>query len=518
MSDYIPSSDVISRVMRDLQQRSRSEVYYENPVAWAEEVLGATLWSAQKEILMSLAQNKRTAVKSCHMIGKTYVLGIAATWWAVTRGSQSLVVTTAPNASQVSSGAWNEIRKQWQRHDLPGYVTAKDSWNLEHTRDDGKIAIEEIGFGRSPAKGAAQGVFQGLHRENGVLFLIDEACSVEDSIFVSAEVNTTAPQDRILAVANPDDPATAFGRIFLEEDPTWHTMSVSAYATPNFTGEINQLPVGMSKYFPNKQWVDDMRIQWGGEDSARFKAKILAEFPSSADWMFYTQRGIDKAVEANENLEKTGKPVLGMDVAYKDGDYTVIYANWGGYTRQVGKWNDADLVESQIRARDLAWKLGATEIRIDTVGIGQGVFDLFVRDMRECARNGDDYGFDVIEMIGSEKSTNKNRWANARAERHDWLRMKMLAGEIAIDPEDKELIDEMLSQRYEHTDRGAIQMESKRAMRSRGAKSPDSLDAMIYACADMTHLDEPPTGKQFIDADEYLDDNYGDSVLDALVW
>ena len=44
--------------------------YYNDPVLWAEERAGLILWSKQKEILTSLANNKRTAVKSCHSIGK----------------------------------------------------------------------------------------------------------------------------------------------------------------------------------------------------------------------------------------------------------------------------------------------------------------------------------------------------------------------------------------------------------------------------------------------------------------
>lgn len=514
MSGYTPSTDVISRVMRDLQQRSRKEIYLTRPDIWAEEVLGQELWSAQRKMLLSVAQNKRTAVKSTHSIGKTWTMGVLSSWWVCTRGFQSLVVSTAPTYSQVSAGVWNEIRKQWGEHELPGEVTAGDVWNLIGKRGDGKERREMVAFGRTPSVSNMH-AFNGLHRENGVLFLIDEACGVPETIFTAAEVNTTAEMDRIFAIGNPDDPQTGFGRIFIEDDPTWTKMTVSAFDTPAYTGE--KVSDKVLRHLPQKQWVEDMRIQWG-EDSARFMAKIKAEFPMETDWMFYTQHGIDTAINANESLKQTGRPVLGMDVAHKGGDYTVVYANWGGYVRQVGKWKDADLVESQERARDIAWELGATEIRIDTVGLGQGIFDIFVREMRDYSLEGKDYGFDVIEMIGSEKSTNKNRWANARAERHDQVRMAMLSGEITIDPEDKQLIDEMLSQRYEHNDRGAIQMESKRAMRSRGAKSPDCLDAMIYACADMTHLDEPPTGKQFIDADEYLDDNYGDSVLDALVW
>jgi hypothetical protein len=41
---------------------------------------------------------------------------------------------------------------------------------------------------------------------------------------------------------------------------------------------------------------------------------------------------------------------------------------------------------------------------------------------------------------------------------------------------------------YKFSPKGAIQIESKDDMRSRGVKSPDSLDALTYATADLSHI------------------------------
>ena len=57
---------VIDSVVADLARKSRLAVYFDDPVAWCEEVLKVELYSAQKEMLRSLATNKRTAVKSAH--------------------------------------------------------------------------------------------------------------------------------------------------------------------------------------------------------------------------------------------------------------------------------------------------------------------------------------------------------------------------------------------------------------------------------------------------------------------
>ena len=47
----------------------------EDPVLFAQVVLGQEMWSRQAEILYSVAQHSRTAVKACHASGKTFTAG-----------------------------------------------------------------------------------------------------------------------------------------------------------------------------------------------------------------------------------------------------------------------------------------------------------------------------------------------------------------------------------------------------------------------------------------------------------
>jgi hypothetical protein len=96
--------------------------------------------------------------------------------------------------------------------------------------------------------------------------------------------------------------------------------------------------------------------------------------------------------------------------------------------------------------------------------------------------------YTVISMLGSAASPDKMRWLNARAHIYDELREGMVEGKVDLDPDDKTLLDEMLMIQYKFTPKGAIQIESKDDMRSRGVKSPDSLDALTYATADLTHI------------------------------
>jgi hypothetical protein len=70
----------------------------------------------------------------------------------------------------------------------------------------------------------------------------------------------------------------------------------------------------------------------------------------------------------------------------------------------------------------------------------------------------------------------------------------MIMGTIDLDMLDKDLLDEMMAIKYKFSAKGSIQIESKDDMRSRGMKSPDRLDAAMYAALDMSRLLNSPFG------------------------
>src|SRR6516165_6368733 len=81
-----------------------------NVVLFATSVLGVELWERQIEILHSIQNCRRTAIKSCHGAGKTYALAISAIWW-LTRYADGMVLTTSSTFRQVKSQLWAEIHR-----------------------------------------------------------------------------------------------------------------------------------------------------------------------------------------------------------------------------------------------------------------------------------------------------------------------------------------------------------------------------------------------------------------------
>ena len=98
-------AEALRKAATRVNEDAKTAMYFNDPVLWAEDRAGLILWSKQKEILSSLVKNKRTAVKSCHSIGKTFISAVAAAWWIDTRFN-AMVQSTAPTYEQVHGQLW----------------------------------------------------------------------------------------------------------------------------------------------------------------------------------------------------------------------------------------------------------------------------------------------------------------------------------------------------------------------------------------------------------------------------
>ena len=75
----------------------------------------------------------------------------------------------------------------------------------------GPSGKELVAFVRKPAD-HDQSAFQGIHALRP-LILVDEVCGVPKSIFDAVDALATNSNARVLAIGNPDDPASHFAQI-----------------------------------------------------------------------------------------------------------------------------------------------------------------------------------------------------------------------------------------------------------------------------------------------------------------
>src|SRR5690348_16969390 len=107
-------ADVRRRKAQLLAERKRvSDARYRAlPDVWAWERAKSFVWSKQREILASVRDNRLTAVRSCHGIGKSHSAALLAAWWIdVHAPGEAFVVTTAPTFPQVRAILWRYIRQ-----------------------------------------------------------------------------------------------------------------------------------------------------------------------------------------------------------------------------------------------------------------------------------------------------------------------------------------------------------------------------------------------------------------------
>lgn len=561
---------VVTRVLDDaieqLRRKARIAEYRTNPVAWAQDVLGIDPWSKQQDVLEAVQKYDHVAVRSCHGSGKSFIASIIAAWFiSVHPEGEAIVVTTAPTYHQVHSILWEDIRKHHMRANqryeeglspirLPGYITQSDQWKS----DNGTV----LGFGRKPADNNDHG-FQGIHRRY-VLVIVDESCGIKENLFTAVEAITTTEDSVILAIGNPDDPATEFNKFFsgIKDAKTgkevWHTIDISSFDSPNFTREHEghyrkcthedpdmrkwcqerewakrwdrdkalNLPEHTLAQLPNHTWVDQRRAAWG-TDSPLWMSKVLGQFPLQSVNTLFSRETINKAHNTKVKPDYRGKRVLGVDLARFGPDYSVVYMaeeglvvdeETGKPTEKKGKqvrrldfWGGkadetkADGMESALRVHQLAQTYGVDEVRIDGEGIGGPIRDRIVQ-LSEGA-------YTVISVLGSSASPDRYRWGNARTYRFDKVREAMFQGTIDIDPEDKKLEEELEVIQYSYKNRwNSMQVESKDDISKRGLKSPDFADALIYALAeDLDQLAGNPYGSYLggeniaMHARDYLD-------------
>ncbi len=436
--------------------RARRKSYLLDPAAWAADKLLAFLWSKQREILQSVVFNRRTLVQSSHGIGKSFVAGLLAAWWIDTHPhGEALVVTTAPTYPQVHAILWEEIRKQHKRGDLPGRVLMTDEWY---------IGDSIVGQGRKPADHNPDG-FQGAHRRY-VLVILDEGCGVPENLYTGAESITTNEHCRIVAIGNPDNPATPFYKA-AQPGSGWNVIRVGTFDTPNFTGE--EIPEELRDLLPSETWAAD-ELKRLGADSPIYKSKVLGEFPESAEDTLIPLSWILAAQQREITPRKFAESRLGVDVARFGTDRTVIYHWKDGHCRLLDDYSGKPTTQTAGTVARRWKESKATEINVDGVGVGGGVVDMLDED-----------GYPVNDMQAGGASTDPKRFLNRRAEWYWNVRGMFERGEVDLDPEDEELASQLSSLKYIYTRRGQIQIESKDDMRKRGMPSPDRADAFTLA-------------------------------------
>ena len=205
------------------EQKEYARRVIQDPVLFASHVLGMDLWAREVELLQTIKSHRRTAIKACHGVGKTFTLAVSALWW-LARYPEGIVLTTSSTQRQVRTQLWFEIHRLVDRARVP-FPKLKTT-ELKF-RDDNNYAL---GFSTNQAEN-----FQGFHGKQ-LLIIADEAPGIEPGIFDAIAGTMAGGRVHTVMAGNPTIPSGPFFDAFTKERGLWKCLSIDAFDSPNLEG------------------------------------------------------------------------------------------------------------------------------------------------------------------------------------------------------------------------------------------------------------------------------------------
>jgi phage terminase large subunit len=449
-------------------------------VGYARDVLGVHLWSKQREIAESVRDNRRTAVRSGHGVGKTTTAAVIILWFLDTR-QDSRVVSTANEARQIRTVLWAEIIRLWRdAKERPAAQGRPIFTQLVHIggeplQTEMKLRDGRYAIGISSAPERAEG-FQGHHAPN-ILFVIDEASGVDRRIYEAGSGFMTTAGARMLLLGNPTRPEGEFYAAFHSRRDAYKTFAISALDSPAVTGDEPDLPADVLARLPGPEGINDYRRMYG-EGSVMWDVRVLGQFPSQSSDAVIALSDVEAAQERHIPADNTKElVVIGCDVARFGEDETVIVERVGQRIRIVEVYNGKPTTYTAARVMYWAEQHPVAHVRavIDDAGVGGGVTDQ-LRGLR----------LPVTGFNGANAAQQPLKFPNRRSEL--WFQTAAQIEDLDLDPDDQ-LAADLTAPRYGYDLKLRRVVEQKADTKKRLGRSPDRADAVM-----LTLVPEPGGG------------------------
>jgi hypothetical protein len=443
------------------------ETYWDDPVAFAEDMLEFYPDEQQSAIMMSVAGFPKTSVRSGQGVGKTALEAVLAIWFLCCRPNPR-IVATAPTMQQLYDVLWAEIAK-WLN-------TSKVQRLLKWT----KTKVSMIGHeGRwfATAKTATRPEnMQGFH-EDYMLFLVDEASGVADPIMEAILGTLTGDENKLLMCGNP----TRLSGTFFDS----HNRDREFYRVHKMSSRTSKRT--------NKENIAMMERKYG-MDSDVVRVRVDGEFPKAEADAFIS---LEVAELAKSGIAQANGDELhlGVDIARFGDDETVIAPRIGdrcfnlhGFRKQGTMATVGQVLQIAREMMESNTEIKRVVIKTDDSGVGGGVTDRLQEVVYDenlpytivPINNGSSPKDDHYENLGTDI------WATLRdileENMSDYLQGKPATIQL---PDDDALITQLSTRKYHITSRGKIALERKEDMKKRGLRSPDRADAVVLAFANM---------------------------------
>lgn len=446
----------------------RIPLYQKDPVLYFNEVLNFYPDEWQKEAAYSVRDNPRTSVKSGQGVGKTAdTTGIGL--WFLTCHEDAKVIATAPTRRQLNDVLWSEMAKWMNKSPLLQAILSKTKTYIYMN------GAEDTWFAVAVAAARPENI-QGFHADN-MLFIIDEASGVDDSIIEAINGTLSGGNNRLLMLGNPTKAEGAFYESHTVDRALYHCMTVNAELSAR----------------TNKENIKAMERKYG-RDSNVFRVRVLGEFPTEGNDVVIPISMVERSIMTDwEPFETPIHIRIACDVARYGDDKTIISQRVDKKIdilhKRNGKsvtWTANTLLFEFKRILDKYPKYdGYVYIMVDDGGVGGGVTDILVDAKRD---NPILYKQMMIvpSLFGIRLPKHRYFWDSTTLwyfTLRDMLSTEDKPEPDIILPNDSDLVAQLTTRKYKMRE-SKMQVESKDEYKERmGATSPDEGDSVILLVA-----------------------------------
>lgn len=441
------------------------ETYKDDLYGYRRDVLGRKHADWQKEVGLSVQNNKRTAVSAGHGIGKTGFGADVIHWFIATR-PRPAIVATANTENQLRHKLWRELAKVNQgaaNKEWFDWKTLSFQMFNDPTATANAIAWSE----ENPE------AFAGTH-EDHVLGLFDEGSGIPRTIFTTFSGAMTTAGARWVLLGNPTKAEGYFfdathGKLKARKPGDllrgfWNSFTVPSWASP----------------FVTPEWIEEQKGSLpGGEEGDEYRVRVKGLPPRFDVETFFNRELIDKAMARELDIFQRWPLILGCDVGR--GDRSVMLPRRGrvvlpkveiitgsrttDFARRIADEmlfyrNDQGLVANAI---------------IEELGMGVGV----VETLQDMGYSDQTWG---VNTGDSPSAGGADLYTNLRCEMYDLCR-EWVEDNVSM-PNLPALYDDMTQIKKKPSGgSGKLKLETKEEMRRRGIPSPDVADALALTFA-----------------------------------
>lgn len=484
--------------------------YQDNPVAFAEEVLGETLTDDVKAMMESVRDNQITVAKSANATGKTHAAARVASWWYRSFGECQVYTAAAPPHNNLEKLLWGEIGNIIEKHQE--LFTGDDKKSL-HVAKGASSFLTGVSIPSSGTAAQREAKFSGKHSPN-LLFILDEGDAIPDEVYKGIESCMSGGHARLLVMFNPRaEQGEAYRMV---RDGRANVVELSAFNHPNVLSGEDKIPGAVTREVTIRrinQWCRPLNdkeqpdsecfelpsfldgqtaIDQAGNEypplspgwykiiEPAFSYMVLGRYPAQGstqlinrEWTARARTRWDNYVAQYGDIPPEGiGSIMGLDVGEFGTDANVACFRYGGFVERLVPWSGVDVLVTANRASDEYKSRSVRFCNVDATGIGAGVSP--VMKSNGCRANAVKVASSPTESseFGEFRNLRSQLWWACR----EWLRID--SG--AMLPPDNDLLEELSTPTYEVRN-GKVEVMQKHTMRELLKRSPDRADALCLS-------------------------------------